>query len=140
MGSKRTSGSAVTTVAMLVLGALFTASRTPAEELGVLALAQAAEEPAQAESAPTRTEKGGLKVQNEALRQHLIDNVDIFGKSDLSAIYILGPGMEDFQGQLLVRDFARDPFFMQNIDREEFELKMILRDFEPDQDDDSEDR
>lgn len=66
------------------------------------------------------------KVRNPTLRGHLMDNIDIFGKSDLPAIYILGPGIEEFEGQLLTRDFARDPFFMQNIDREEFEMKMWL--------------
>jgi hypothetical protein len=73
------------------------------------------------------------KVRNPTLRGHLMDNIDIFGKNDLPAIYILGPGIEEFEGQLLTRDFARDPFFMQNIDREEFEMKMWLHsDFEED--------
>jgi hypothetical protein len=59
-----------------------------------------------------------------------MSNIDIFGKTDLPAIYILMPntdGSEDIQGSLLTRDFSRDPFFMQNIDREEFELKITLR-------------
>ncbi|HLP43063.1 MAG TPA: hypothetical protein VK465_16270 [Fibrobacteria bacterium] len=75
------------------------------------------------------------KVKNEKLRDHLLQNVDIFGKNDLPAIYILAPGEfadEEIKGQLLARDFSRDPFFMQNIDREEFELKIILRDFKED--------
>jgi hypothetical protein len=73
------------------------------------------------------------KVRNPTLRGHLMDNIDIFGKNDLPAIYILGPGIEEFEGQLLTRDFARDPFFMQNIDREEFEMKMWLHsDFDED--------
>ncbi len=74
------------------------------------------------------------KVRNPTLRKHLMENIDIFGKSELPAIYILGPGIEEFEGQLLTRDFMRDNFFMQNIDREEFEMKMWLRgdlDFEP---------
>jgi hypothetical protein len=67
------------------------------------------------------------KVRNPTLQKHLLENIDIFGKNDLPAIYILGPGIEDFEGQLLTRDFMRDPFFMQNVDREEFEMKMWLR-------------
>jgi hypothetical protein len=69
------------------------------------------------------------KVTNPALKKHLMDNIDVFGKSEMPAIYILGPGDEEIEGALLVRDFSRDAFFMQNIDREEFELKVTLRDF-----------
>lgn len=70
------------------------------------------------------------KVKDDKLRAHLMQNIDIFGKTDLPAIYILMPnsdGSEELQGSLLTRDFSRDPFFMQNIDREEFELKVTLR-------------
>ncbi len=70
------------------------------------------------------------KVKDAKLRDHLMQNIDIFGKTDLPAIYILMPnsdGSEELQGSLLTRDFSRDPFFMQNVDREEFELKVTLR-------------
>jgi hypothetical protein len=76
------------------------------------------------------------KVKNQTLKDHLMQNIDIFGKSDLPAVYILAPGEfadEEIKGQLLARDFSRDPFFMQNIDREEFELKMTLREFQEDE-------
>ena len=79
-----------------------------------------AEEPAKKAAEP--------KVTNPTLKKHLLENIDVFGKNDLPAIYILGPGVEDIEGAILVRDFSRDPFFMQNIDREEFELKVTLRD------------
>ena len=72
------------------------------------------------------------KVTNPALKDHLLRNIDIFGKTDLPAIYILMPGItgeEEIRGSLLTRDFSRDPFFMQNIDREEFEMKTSLREF-----------
>jgi hypothetical protein len=75
------------------------------------------------------------KVKNQTVKDHLMQNIDIFGKTDLPAIYILAPGEfadQEIKGQLLARDFSRDPFFMQNIDREEFELKMTLREFEED--------
>jgi hypothetical protein len=70
------------------------------------------------------------KVKDQKLRDHLMSNIDIFGKTDLPAIYILmsnTDGSDDIQGSILTRDFSRDPFFMQNIDREEFELKVTLR-------------
>ena len=66
-----------------------------------------------------------------------MDNIDIFGKSDRPAIYIFMPNAdasEDIQGSLLTRDFSRDPFFMQNVDREEFELKVVLREINGDDD------
>ena len=77
------------------------------------------------------------KVKDAKLKDHLMQNIDIFGKTDLPAIYILMPnsdGSEDLKGSILTRDFSRDPFFMQNIDREEFELKVTLRDINGDDD------
>ena len=73
------------------------------------------------------------KVKNPTLREHLMNNIDIFGKTDMPAIYILAPGDAELEGAILTRDFSRDPFFMQNIDREEFELKMTLREFQEDE-------
>ena len=77
------------------------------------------------------------KVKDAKLKDHLMQNIDIFGKTDLPAIYILMPsadGSEDLKGSILTRDFSRDPFFMQNVDREEFELKVTLRDLSSDDD------
>jgi hypothetical protein len=77
------------------------------------------------------------KVKDAKLRDHLMNNIDIFGQTDLPAIYILVPnsdGSEELQGSLLTRDFSRDPFFMQNVDREEFELKVTLREISGDDD------
>lgn len=89
---------------------------------------------AQADEAEVKA--ASAKVTNQALKDHLLQNIDIFGKTDLPAIYILAPGEfadEEIKGQLLARDFSRDPFFMQNIDREEFELKLTLREFQEDE-------
>jgi hypothetical protein len=75
------------------------------------------------------------KVKDAKLKDHLMQNIDIFGKTDLPAIYIFAPsadGSEDLKGSILTRDFSRDPFFMQNVDREEFELKVTLREISPD--------
>lgn len=89
---------------------------------------------AQADEAEVKA--ASAKVKNQTLKDHLLQNIDIFGKNDLPAVYILAPGEfaeEEIKGQLLARDFSRDPFFMQNIDREEFELKMTLREFQEDE-------
>ena len=56
------------------------------------------------------------RTTDAKLKAHLMNNIDIFGKTDLPAIYILMPnsdGSEEIQGSLLTRDFSRDPFFMQ---------------------------
>lgn len=77
------------------------------------------------------------RTKDARLKDHLMNNIDIFGKSDLPAIYIFAPsaiGEEDIKGELLTRDFSRDPFFMQNVDREEFELKVVLRELNGDDD------
>lgn len=78
------------------------------------------------------------RTKDAKLRDHLLKNVDIFGQTDLPAIYILAPsinGEEEIMGSIVTRDFSRDPFFMQNIDREEFELKLTLRDSDMDDED-----
>ena len=78
------------------------------------------------------------QVKDKKLKDYLMSNIDIFGKGDLPAIYILMPGSvgdEDIQGSLLTRDFSRDAFFMQNIDREEFEMKVTLREINGDDED-----
>jgi hypothetical protein len=78
------------------------------------------------------------RTKDAKLKDHLMSNIDIFGKADLPAIYILMPnidGSEEIQGSIITRDFSRDPFFMQNVDREEFELKVTLRDLSGDDED-----
>ncbi|MDB5106860.1 MAG: hypothetical protein JWP91_4549 [Fibrobacteres bacterium] len=78
------------------------------------------------------------RTKDAKLKAHLMENIDIFGKTDLPAIYIFMPnadGSEEIQGSLLTRDFSRDAFFMQNVDREEFELKVTLREISGDDED-----
>ena len=60
-------------------------------------------------------------------------NVDIFGSLDVGSYYILWDMVdlsEDIKKLMTTRDFARDDFFMQNIDREQFEQERILQLFE----------
>ena len=84
-----------------------------------------------------QTKAGIDRVKDAKLKEHLMTNIDIFGQTDLPAIYILAPGVdgdEEIKGSIITRDFSRDEFFMQNIDREEFELKVTLREFNGDDD------
>ncbi len=77
------------------------------------------------------------RIKDPKLKDHLLQNIEIFGKTDLPAIYILAPGTspeDEIQGAIVTRDFSRDPFFMQNIDREEFEMKVTLREINGDDD------
>ena len=95
-----------------------------------LGLGKANADEAEVRAAAERTTDAKLKA-------HLMNNIDIFGKTDLPAIYIFMPNAdasEEIQGSLLTRDFSRDPFFMQNVDREEFELKVTLREINGDDD------
>jgi hypothetical protein len=96
---------------------------------------------------PVRADEAEVKaaserIKDKKLKDHLMTNIDIFGKSELPAIYILMPGTngeEEIQGSIITRDFSRDAFFMQNIDREEFEMKVTLREISGDDADDKKD-
>lgn len=60
-------------------------------------------------------------------------NVDIFGSLDVGSYYILWDYVDlsdDIKKLMTTRDFARDEFFMQNIDREQFEQERMLQLFE----------
>lgn len=60
-------------------------------------------------------------------------NVDIFADGIIGSYYILWDQVdlsEDIKKMMTTRDFARDEFFMQNIDREQFEQERLLQLFE----------
>jgi len=60
-------------------------------------------------------------------------NVDIFADGMVGSYYILWDDVdlsEDIKKMMTTRDFARDEFFMQNIDREQFEQERMLQLFE----------
>ena len=109
--------------------------------LCALALGAFAEEPPQdlskgvSDAQIFRPEKRETKVElvdsSKANSIHL--NVDIFGSLDVQSYYILWDDIdlsEDIKKQMTTRDFARDEFFMQNIDREQFEQERLLQLFE----------
>ena len=60
-------------------------------------------------------------------------NVDIFADGFVGSYYILWDNVdlsEDMKKLMTTRDFAKDEFFMQNIDREQFEQERMLQLFE----------
>ena len=82
-----------------------------------------------------RPEKRETRVQlvDSSKSNSIMLNVDIFGSLDVQSYYILWDNMdlsEDIKKLMTTRDFARDEFFMQNIDREQFEQERMLQLFE----------
>ena len=82
-----------------------------------------------------RPEKRETKVElvDSSKANSVFLNVDIFGSLDVQSYYILWDRMDisdDLKKMMTTRDFARDEFFMQNIDREQFEQERMLQLFE----------
>ena len=82
-----------------------------------------------------RPEKRESKVElvDSSKSNSIMLNVDIFGSLDVQSYYILWDNVdlsEDIKKLMTTRDFARDEFFMQNIDREQFEQERMLQLFE----------
>lgn len=82
-----------------------------------------------------RPEKRDTKVQlvDSTKSNSVTLNVDIFADGIVGSYYILWDDIdlsEDIKKQMTTRDFARDEFFMQNIDREQFEQERLLQLFE----------
>ena len=80
-------------------------------------------------------EKRETRVQlvDSSKANSIMLNVDIFGSLDVQSYYILWDNVdlsEDIKKMMTTRDFARDEFFMQNIDREQFEQERMLQLFE----------
>lgn len=64
---------------------------------------------------------------------NILLNVDIFGQSAVGSYYILWDNLDlsvEMKTILTSRNLATDEFFMQNIDREQFEQDRILQLFE----------
>lgn len=74
-----------------------------------------------------------VKLVDSSKSNSIMLNVDIFGSLDVQSYYILWDNVdlsEDIKKLMTTRDFARDEFFMQNIDREQFEQERMLQLFE----------
>jgi len=77
--------------------------------------------------------ESNIQLVDSSKANTVLLNVDIFGSLDVGSYYILWDMVdlsEDIKKQMTTRDFARDEFFMQNIDREQFEQERILQLFE----------
>jgi hypothetical protein len=77
--------------------------------------------------------ESSIQLVDSSKANSIILNVDIFGNLDVGSYYILWDMVdlsEDIKKLMTTRDFARDEFFMQNIDREQFEQERILQLFE----------
>ena len=82
-----------------------------------------------------RPEKRETKVElvDSTVSNSVKLNVDIFADGFIGSYYILWDDVdlsEDMKKLMTTRDFARDEFFMQNIDREQFEQERMLQLFE----------
>ena len=77
--------------------------------------------------------ESNIQLVDSSKANTVLLNVDIFGSLDVGSYYILWDMIdlsEDIKKLMTTRDFARDEFFMQNIDREQFEQERILQLFE----------
>ncbi len=82
-----------------------------------------------------RPEKRETKVQmvDSSQSNSVQLNVDIFADGFVGSYYILWDNVdlsEDIKKTIQSRNFAKDEFFMQNIDREQFEQERMLQLFE----------
>ncbi len=74
-----------------------------------------------------------IEAKDTTEAENILLNVNIFGDIPVGSYYILWDELDlsdEMKKLMTTRDFARDPFFMQNIDREEFEQKRMLLIFE----------
>lgn len=77
--------------------------------------------------------ESNIQLVDSSKANTVLLNVDIFGSLDVGSYYILWDMVdlsEDIKKMMTTRDFARDEFFMQNIDREQFEQERLLQLFE----------
>lgn len=87
-----------------------------------------------AEDVPFKPEKStSVRMVDSSQANSITLDVSIFGDGAIGSYYILWSDMDlsdDMKQLLTTRDFARDEFFMQNIDREQFEQERLLQLFE----------
>jgi hypothetical protein len=87
-----------------------------------------------AEDVPFKPEKStDVRAVDTTQSNSIVLDVSIFGDGAIGSYYILWSDVDlsDEMKQILTtRDFARDEFFMQNIDREQFEQERLLQLFE----------
>lgn len=72
-------------------------------------------------------------VDTSTTQEHALQNIDIFGENVLTSIGILWDDVDihlDVKKSIQEKKFATDEFYMQNIDREQFEQERILKLFD----------
>lgn len=66
-------------------------------------------------------------------KTHQFGDIDIFGQSAIGSIFVLWDNIDiilEVKKSIQEKSFATDEFYMQNIDREQFEEERILKLFE----------
>ncbi len=72
------------------------------------------------------------QIDTSSANQAVLADVTIFSQMSLGSIYILWSNLDleaDIKKQITSRSFVLEPYFMQNIDREQFEQNQILHVF-----------
>jgi hypothetical protein len=75
----------------------------------------------------------GNAADTSSANQAVFADINIFSQLPLGSVFILWSNLEleaDIKRQITSRSFALEPYFMQNIDREQFEQKRMLHLFE----------
>lgn len=74
-----------------------------------------------------------VEVADTSKANNIMLNVDIFGDMPVGSYFIFWDDMDlsdEMKKLMTTREFAKDEFFMQNIDREQFEQERMLMLFE----------
>jgi hypothetical protein len=75
----------------------------------------------------------GDAIDTSSANKAVFADINIFSQMPLGSVYILWSNLEleaDIKRQITSRSFVLEPYFMQNIDREQFEQNQILHLFE----------
>jgi len=81
----------------------------------------------------SKESKKDIAADTSSANKAVFADVNIFSQMPLGSIYILWSNLEieaDIKRQITSRNFVLEPYFMQNIDREQFEENQILHLFE----------
>ncbi|MCL2282504.1 MAG: hypothetical protein FWC26_04220 [Fibromonadales bacterium] len=75
-------------------------------------------------------EEPGVQADTSSANQAVLADVTIFSQMPLGAVYVLWSNFDAISDEvkklITSRSFVLEPYFMQNIDREQFEQNQIL--------------
>jgi hypothetical protein len=106
------------------------------KDSGIVKMNPASNSKPEASSAPSSNIEFSQKDEDKQLstaQNNVLEGVDIIGENGIGSLFILWDALdlsEDMKKQMSTRNLASDEFFMQNIDREEFEQERVLMMFE----------